>query len=231
MDIIRFLGCGSAFNPLLGNTSAYFKKGNTLFLIDAGETVFSGLFKRKLLESCEKIYILITHTHGDHIGSLPSIISYSYYILGKRVSIIYPDESLRELLDLMGISGDAYEMITDKRMSIEDIFIQAIEVKHEEAIRCYGYLLKGGDKEIFYSGDSYEIPELVIKKFLKGEIQRIYQDTTEFVSDRPSHCPVENLEKLFPVEVRKNIYCMHFSSDFVEKLEKKGFSYVQTESC
>ena len=44
--MITFLGSGSAFNPLLGNTSAYFVRNNQLFLIDAGETVF-----RKLYES------------------------------------------------------------------------------------------------------------------------------------------------------------------------------------
>ena len=81
INVIRFLGCGSAFNPLMGNTSAYFKKGDNLFLIDAGETVFSELFKRKLLAESENIYVLITHTHGDHVGSLPSIRKKSYNCL------------------------------------------------------------------------------------------------------------------------------------------------------
>lgn len=39
MDL-KFLGCGSAFNPVYGNTSAYFIIGKHLYVIDAGESVF-----------------------------------------------------------------------------------------------------------------------------------------------------------------------------------------------
>lgn len=41
---LQFLGCGSAFNPLLGNTSSYIEIGRHLYLIDAGESVFYKLF-------------------------------------------------------------------------------------------------------------------------------------------------------------------------------------------
>ena len=47
VKIITFLGSGSAFNPLLGNTSAYFVRNNKFFLIDAGETVFTKLNEMK----------------------------------------------------------------------------------------------------------------------------------------------------------------------------------------
>lgn len=231
MNIIRFLGCGSAFNPLLGNTSAYFKVENALFLIDAGETVFSKIFKMKLLENSQKIFVIITHTHGDHVGSLPSIISYVYYVLGKKVCIIHPEESLKALLDLMGISRDAYECRTDADMEIEGVSVKAVPVKHEENIKCYGYLLGVMEKKIFYSGDSYEIPQIIVDQFLSGDIDDIYQDTSEFSSERLSHCPLNTLEMLFPAEVRKNIYCMHFSNDFVKKLKNKGFNYVHIEKC
>lgn len=36
----KFLGCGSAFNPLYGNTSAYFTNKDQLYVIDGGESVF-----------------------------------------------------------------------------------------------------------------------------------------------------------------------------------------------
>ena len=40
MQSLKFLGRGSAFNTVEGNTSAYFVRDNILFLIDCGETVF-----------------------------------------------------------------------------------------------------------------------------------------------------------------------------------------------
>ena len=221
INVIRFLGCGSAFNPLMGNTSAYFKKGDNLFLIDAGETVFSELFKRKLLAESENIYVLITHTHGDHVGSLPSILSYTYYVLGKKVTIVYPDKSLIQLLDLMGISRDIYKIITDKTVSIENVLIQAVEVKHEENIKCFGYILDICGKKIYYSGDSYEIPVIVEKEFIAGNISEIYQDTTEFSSDRPSHCPLDVLEKHFLKKQEKTFFVCIFPMIFWRNLKKK----------
>ena len=231
MNIIRFLGCGSAFNPLWGNTSAYFTVKDTMFLIDAGETVFTKVFKMKLLENSRKIVVIVTHTHGDHVGSLPSMISYAYYVLGKKVCIIHPEESLKDLLDLMGISREAYELIKDTDTEVEGVGIKSVPVKHEENIKCYGYLLKISEKRIFYSGDSYEIPPLVLKQFFSRDIDYIYQDTSEVSSEHPSHCPLNTLETIFPMEMRKNIYCMHFSSDFIKEIENKGFNHVNIEKC
>ena len=49
MDL-KFLGRGSAFNVLEGNTSCYFIEKDELFLIDCGENVFNCLIKKKLSE-------------------------------------------------------------------------------------------------------------------------------------------------------------------------------------
>ena len=47
MDL-NFLGCGSAFNPLYGNTSAYFTNKDQLYVIDGGESVFLKLYQKEL---------------------------------------------------------------------------------------------------------------------------------------------------------------------------------------
>ena len=72
--------------------------------------------------------------------------------------------------------------------------------------------------------------EIAVKDFFAGKIQTIYQDTTEFSSDHLSHCPLSTLENVFPIEKRKDIYCMHFSNDFLKKIEEKGFKYVQVKN-
>ena len=107
MDL-NFLGCGSAFNPLYGNTSAYFTNKDQLYVIDGGESVFLKLYQKELLKKYAGITIMVTHMHADHVGSLPSIISYCYYVLGKKVTVIYPEKSLWILLGLMGIDPDIY---------------------------------------------------------------------------------------------------------------------------
>lgn len=86
---LKFLGTGSAFNTELGNTSAYTfiedgESKSTMILFDCGETVFSKL--RSVLEENRNIahlIICITHSHSDHMGSLPTLLYYLHYVYCK----------------------------------------------------------------------------------------------------------------------------------------------------
>lgn len=83
MKQLKFLGTGSAFNTKLGNTSAYLLNNDksAMLLFDCGETVFSKL--KPILEKNKNISeftICITHSHSDHIGSLPTLLYYLYYM-------------------------------------------------------------------------------------------------------------------------------------------------------
>ena len=105
---LHFFGCGSAFNPAMGNTSAWFEADGCLFLVDCGETVYELLMKRSSLREYRQIYVLLTHLHADHVGSLGSLISYNYCILGRKISVIHPRATVVELLRLMGIKDEFY---------------------------------------------------------------------------------------------------------------------------
>lgn len=224
---LQFLGCGSAFNPLLGNTSSYIEIGRHLYLIDAGESVFYKLFKEEILKRNEEITIFITHMHGDHIGSLASIISYCYFVLRKKVSVVYPKDDLWKLLNLMGIASSIYDRLECYAFKNDEIKMRAISVKHADDISYYGYIMEWEGKKIYYSGDSYEIPQDIYKDFMAGNIDRIYQDTTEFKTSHLSHLPLEELEKCIPVNLRNKVFCIHFTTDFANKLKEKGFQYVK----
>ena len=226
MDL-KFLGCGSAFNPVYGNTSAYFTIGQDLYVIDAGESIFLSLYQKELLKTYENVTFLITHMHADHVGSLASIISYCFYVLEKKITIVYPEKSLWSLLGLMGIDPNAYEAVETDLFTTNEMQAQAIPVKHAEDIHCYGYVITCDGKKIYYSGDSYEIPQEILNQCYKREITMIYQDTTEFTSDHKSHCTLEDLEKYIPKDLRKYVFCMHFTTDFTEKLKTKGFGYIE----
>src|SRR5574344_116865 len=83
MNQLQFLGTGSAFNTKLGNTSAYLLNNDksAMLLFDCGETVFSKL--KPILEknkNISELTICITHSHSDHIGSLPTLLYYLYYM-------------------------------------------------------------------------------------------------------------------------------------------------------
>ena len=83
--MLNFIGTGSAFNTELGNTSAFVKKNNSLLLIDCGGTVFHRFQELNIFEGLENLYIIITHTHPDHVGSLGEVIFYSYYNHGNTI--------------------------------------------------------------------------------------------------------------------------------------------------
>lgn len=223
---LNFLGCGSAFNPLDGNTSAYFTIGRKLYIVDVGESVFLKLYEKDLLRQYDEILILITHLHADHVGSLPSLISYVYYVLGKTVMVMHPDPGLWQLLDLMGIDRTAYHRLECHALEDGKLNINAVPVRHADDMRCYGYVIECDGESIYYSGDSYEIPESILQKFRNREINRIYQDTAEFSSGHRSHCPLEELERDIPEDLKKYVYCMHFTTDFTEKLKTMGFCQV-----
>lgn len=226
VKILRFLGCGAAFNPALGNTSAYFEKNNNLYLIDCGELIFHKLYEEGMLTKYNDIYVLITHMHADHVGSLGSLISYAYFVIGKKITVIYPNAVLWKLLDLMGIGRETYHRRVCMETKIDEICIKAVEVKHADDMKCYGYAISNNEETIYYSGDSYEIPQQILKEFFNGKICNIYQDTTEKESSHLSHFPLEQLAALIPVEFRSRVYCMHFATDFSEKISKYGFNNV-----
>ena len=136
MDL-NFLGCGSAFNPLYGNTSAYFTNKDQLYVIDGGESVFLKLYQKELLKKYAGITIMVTHMHADHVGSLPSIISYCYYVLGKKVTVIYPEKSLWILLGLMGIDPDIYIPVESSLFTLHIEYSCAKLYRHRKGYRQY----------------------------------------------------------------------------------------------
>lgn len=71
---INFLGIGSAWNIEYDNTSAYIKKENKMILIDCGETIARKIIENNVLDGIDELYILISHTHLDHVGSLGTLL-------------------------------------------------------------------------------------------------------------------------------------------------------------
>ena len=82
---LNFTGKGSAFYPPFKNTGAYMLSGKALYLIDCGETMFDVLYHKLDLASIEDVYVILTHMHADHVGSLGTLISYFYCLFNKAI--------------------------------------------------------------------------------------------------------------------------------------------------
>jgi len=216
--VLNFLGIGSAFNPYFNNTSAYFKFDTELFLIDCGEGVFLSLYKLKLLERYQTINVLITHTHSDHVATLGHLLLYCFYELNKKVRVFFPEESLIfSLLSSMGVAKNVYELVKLRDLFIykEKLTIISIEQLHVNEIPCFGYLIETGECCFFYSGDSKTINQPILDKFLKGEIDFVYQDTcSENFNRNHPHLSLAELSQLVPPEKRSHVFCIHLDTKF-----------------
>jgi ribonuclease BN (tRNA processing enzyme) len=222
---IKFLGMGSAFNPKMENTNGFFVQGGELYIIDCGETAFGKLWNHPDVGSASRITAAITHLHGDHVGSLASLISYCYYVLRKPVRVFHPLETVVRLLDLMGIERFSYEYVS--RLSGETVSFEPVEVEHVDTMTCFGYVISGPEGNLYYSGDAKYVPESVIRGFLEGKIARIYQDAALNPGDHGTHGSLAYLEETFPQETYGRIYCIHLDTDYRQILREKGFALAQ----
>lgn len=225
--MLKFIGTGSAFNTKLGNNSAYMKIGNKLFLIDCGSSTFSKIIEMKLLDGVDEIYVLVTHTHPDHVGSLGDLIFYSYYSLGvmgeKCLTVLSPiGVNVNTTLRTLGVEPSLYSMISINGLSNignfenSNLLINTIKVKHVNELSCYGYEIYYKSKIIYYSGDCYEIPEDILTKINANVYHAVYQDTCIADYDGNVHLSLKKLNQLVTNEnsVRENIYCMHLDNNF-----------------
>ncbi|MCB7318201.1 MBL fold metallo-hydrolase [Lacrimispora sp. 210928-DFI.3.58] len=224
---LNFLGKGSAFYPVYGNTGAYFLYGKELYLIDCGETAFDHLYHLVDLDEIEKVYVILTHLHADHVGSLGTLISYFYCLRQMQVHVVHPEHTIVELLTLEGIDKKGYVYTERLPENGAGLTAEPVEVKHAADMKCYGYILSDGEDCIYYSGDSSALPEQVLAGFLEGKIGRIYHDTSTHDSPNPSHCFYGRLEQWIPAKERSRVFCMHLDSPCEELLKEKGFQIVE----
>lgn len=221
---LKFLGRGSAFNPACGNTNAYFEIGGDLFFLDFGESAFSKAVKHLRLESRNRIVVLLTHLHADHAGSLASLISYSYCVLGKQVLLVHPVDTVVEMLRLQGIAASFYEY----RPALPEDYpvrAEALEVDHAPDMRCFGYFLYDQEHRIFYSGDTSRLHERVREALLAGELDRVYHDVASHES--ASHCYVQRILDAVPKPLLGRIHAMHLDSDCADGFRNMGLSVVE----
>lgn len=239
--MLQFIGTGSAFNTKLGNNSAFIKEGETLFLIDCGSNTFDRLRQSNILEGVKNIYVLLTHTHPDHIGSLGDLIFYSYYSMGKVaepcLTVLCPKGiSIALLLKGMGVNPELYELEKfeeTKFLQTEgfEVFIDGREVTHVKELKSFAYVLSYNNQDYYYSGDSNEISPNIIGNLEKGAFDYFYQDTCKADYEGNVHLSLNKLQELIKPQFRSKVYCMHLDEGFSkEEAEGLGFNVATSIS-
>jgi len=222
---LKFLGRGAAFYPAYGNTNAFFTQGEDLYFLDFGESAFEKAVRLLDLKSYRRIYVLLTHLHADHAGSLASLCSYTHIVLGLTIYVVHPVDTVVQLLRLEGISKELYHYLPALPADCP-VSAQPCPVQHAQDMQCFGYILRTADDAVYFSGDAAALPEQVRQQFLAGEIKRIYHDTASHASQ--AHCWYKRLEEAIPPDRRGDVFCMHLDGDYGEMLRQLGFRVVQT---
>lgn len=230
---LNFLGRGSSFNVLEGNTSAFIKDENKLILIDCGETVFKSLIENSLLNNIEEIDVILTHLHSDHVGSLSSLIHYSYYVLCAPINIIYPEpDKINQLLSLLGNEPNHYNIksFNDKGIyTMRDYSIQYFLLPHDTNMNNYGYIIEKDNYSIFYSGDCSDLSEYLIEEILSDNIDAVYIEVSSKSYNGNPNLSFNKLCDIIPREHRNKTYCMHLDAndrDLIMMILSYGFNIV-----
>lgn len=227
---LNFLGTGNAFNPNMGNTSAYFIDKNELFLIDCGESVYHAIMNTGLLADAKDMHLMITHTHSDHVGSLGTLVLYVYWVLGKTLKIILPINAtyikdIRTLLSIFGCLPKMYEIKTPKDYDAKYEKFETfryVRTDHcPELSRTFGLIFKSKDDLTYYSGDTCSVKTL---KTLLNDKKPLTVAYVDVGLNSSVHLSMADLIELIPKKDREKIYCMHTKDKAFDKLlSEEGF--------
>lgn len=232
---LNFLGRGAMLYPSEGNTAAYFEEGNNLFLFDCGEDVAAKLIKDGKLTRDTEVYLFVTHTHSDHIGSLGTLQQYLYWVCGKKLNIVI-DYNLEYMIEIkailkgFGLEPDTYRFIKERDLDGKfESFNQIRYMKSNHGdipISSASIIMKTNQGNVLYSGDIAD--SRIIKYFIQvseGFIDKMYIDTS--YTDSPVHLSIHKLNEVIPSELKSKVYCMHINNkDILPIIEEYGFNLV-----
>lgn len=178
---LKFLGRGSGFAD--EHTSAYFSAENKeMVIIDCPVSTFQKL-KHIDLSDYEKFYVLITHTHGDHIGGLGLFVQYSFFVLHKPVIVVAPSTAVAEdiatVFSIEGNESSWCELVTVTDVEEKEWFGDCILTEHSPQLanKCFGYHLIVDGTNVVYTGDTSTIVPF-LPYLVDGSI--LYVDTSVY---------------------------------------------------
>lgn len=222
---LKFLGIGGATNIELGGNCAFINKEDKLLLIDVCEGATEKLNKLKMFNGIKEIYVVITHTHFDHIAGLGVLIWYCNFILNIKPKVIYGDlkykSHLIELLKITGVNEKLVEFVKDEEILISDIKLQLLKTIHTPSLMCYGIMFQDALGKYYYTGDTNDV-EYVKKLSEDINIKRIYSEVaTETFDVHIKYDDIIDLDK-------SKLVLMHFNTmELYDRVKKDGFKVAE----
>jgi ribonuclease BN (tRNA processing enzyme) len=205
---IKFIGTGGAFEPQYGNSAALLHFQEKILLIDAGFTVYARLVELNRWRQLD--YILLTHLHNDHCGSLANILLHRYHFeKSLRTSILYPSEAFRQQMEtFLAIQLKDPEKYVDFVPVSHLSGLQVLDTfgKHSADFQSYSFLFEENGERLVYSGDLRDAD------FLFAHLQTLPPMPTTVLHDvtfHPQNDGHAHYSRLQPYQTAYRIYGYH----------------------
>jgi ribonuclease BN (tRNA processing enzyme) len=210
---IKFLWTGWFDDLELGNSSAIIDIPKWRVLLDCWSTVYAALKRNNLIETID--YVLLTHLHGDHMGSLFQLLCKRKWLnlswKTKKLIILYVNDSIKSQIELLLTiwywdNGNAY---CDFLSLDECSMISAIDTywEHFEWVVSFAYYFDFWLDILYYSGDlwNFAITDSFIQNYTEKNI-KIFHTVTFNEKHKKFHCYYKDLQELTQwIET----YCYH----------------------
>lgn len=236
--LLKFMGNGNAFAET--NSSAYIidKTNKSLYMIDIPDSCFTKYVNLIETLDIQNIFIMITHTHPDHISGLGRLCHYQKYIRNKDNIKVLCHSDLENTITSIALNMGFIDLVdiqsSDKTIDLpidtDRIKITFYETFHVDGMSAYSIILYLYDPEkklhskIFYSGDSsflnpeteYSIEKIAENfKNMLFEFDEIYIDLTFYESS--VHNTSKNLLEIVDIikdrRLLNRVQFYHFHSD------------------
>ena len=155
--MLTFLGRGSAFAD--EHNSAFFVNESNLILIDCPMSSFEKLNDMNLT-LFDHIYLLVTHTHGDHVSGIGMLVDLLQFSVKTPITIVAPSKEVEgDLFYLLsrieGCNDSWYELTNTEDIDV-DWLVCSIQTSHTEELagKCFGYCLTVDGQRVVYTGDT-----------------------------------------------------------------------------
>ena len=211
--MLTFLGRGSAFAD--EHNSAYFVDDGNLILIDCPMSSFEKLNDMNLT-LFDHIYLLVTHTHGDHISGIGMLVDLLQFSVKTPITIVAPSKEVEgDLFYLLsrieGCNDSWYELICAEELDV-DWLVCSIQTRHTDELsgKCFGYCLTVEGNRVVYTGDTNTL--IPYEKYI-SDGSYLYVEMSAYKSPVHLYC-VEMKEKIKAFVSRGvHVYLMHMDDE------------------
>lgn len=228
MKKLKFIGIGGATNVLLGGNCAYLKDGENLLIIDVCESATAKLKKLNIFDGVKNIYIVITHTHYDHVAGLGVLLWYCNFNLEIKPKVIYSRKKyvrhIKKLLKVTGVKKKHVEFIKDSFFDINGLTMELQSTVHTPELQCFGIMFYDKEGKYYYTGDTNDI-DYVRKLSNDDSVKTIYAEVASETFNM--HLEYDDILKLN----KDKLVLMHFNTiELYEKAKKEGFQVGLVEN-